>query len=346
VLVEVNPANGALLYTNFYDTSGPIDEYRGIATDGIDLFAVGTTTISVQLTNDAGGVAPQTKIFDAGVSNGVLTITYDFFGIPDNIRIYYPTNAAVSIFDVTTNGSGTFVVPFSGTETFVRLVMNETGGNAGTAWNWQLSVPEKKILLNQFRPTRYFLPEESLYNFVGERSIGRWQLEVTDNRVGATNPPPQLIDWSLNLTYGGTNAPVAVIPRGGGCTNLTVTYSNTVYILVNVPLSASWATNTFITTNQFILMANRNGLLLALQTTVTRRFQHRLELPLPISSWPIRLPLVLMPGLRNHRKTRPCSPARAITLQSATRTRLIQATPFLSVLVSTKQRRCLYPFRR
>ena len=58
------------------------------------------------------------------------------------------------------------------------------------------------ITLTQPLTGLYYLPEQSLDDaFDGENAHGTWTLEIQDDRVGATNPPPSLLSWQLRFNY-------------------------------------------------------------------------------------------------------------------------------------------------
>ncbi len=85
-----------------------------------------------------GGAPEQSFLIDLGVTSGVIRVDYDFFSIPDDLRVYYPPRGPgqVLIFDTgVVNGAKVVNIPFGpGTGTTVELVMNEGGGQPGTAW--------------------------------------------------------------------------------------------------------------------------------------------------------------------------------------------------------------------
>jgi subtilisin-like proprotein convertase family protein len=88
----------------------------------------------------------------------------------------------------------------------------------------------------------YYLPEQPLDTFDGLNAQGAWTLEVQDDRVGATNPAPQLLNWQLRFTYVTTGTNAAGIPPGTTATNI-IPANGWAYYPVNVPPSADWATN-------------------------------------------------------------------------------------------------------
>src|SRR5262249_9227308 len=120
------------------------------------------------------------------------------------------------------------------------------------------------MLLDSFQLTEstnsiFYLPEETLKPLAGESAYGNWTLEVWDNRTGATNFIPQLLGWRLELLLANPNPPAITLTNA-------VPYSNTVagaeikYFIVNVPLAATFATNTLTGTGDLILIGDRSAL--------------------------------------------------------------------------------------
>ena len=107
---------------------------------------------------------------------------------------------------------------------------------------------------------RYVLPEQSLDTLIGTIPYGEWQLEVLDNRAGATNNA-NLLSWQLGFTFANTNMiPAPVLPA---ISNITViettlmTVTNTATNAFNLPMTYTLVaspgiTNAFISTNGII----------------------------------------------------------------------------------------------
>jgi subtilisin-like proprotein convertase family protein len=78
----------------------------------------------------------------------------------------------------------------------------------------------------------YYMPEQSLDPLIGTSAFGTWQLEIQDDRVGATNQTV-LDSWQLQIVFANTNpVPALSIPAGGF-----------VWYPVDVPTNADFATN-------------------------------------------------------------------------------------------------------
>jgi hypothetical protein len=103
--------------------------------------------------------------------------------------------------------------------------------------------------LTQLPSDLYYQPEQSLADIPGTSPLGEWQLEVLDNRAGATNNA-RLVDWRLEFVLAQTNlAPAAFgtfnystvgIPKPG---TLVAGGGYFGYYTVIVPSGATVATN-------------------------------------------------------------------------------------------------------
>ena len=60
----------------------------------------------------------------------------------------------------------------------------------------------------------YYLPEQSLAPLIGTSAFGLWQLEIQDDRVGATNHTV-LDSWQLQIAFSQTNPVPAIFGWGG-----------------------------------------------------------------------------------------------------------------------------------
>ena len=85
----------------------------------------------------------------------------------------------------------------------------------------------------------YYQPEQSLAPLIGTSPFGLWQLEIQDDRVGATNQAV-LDSWQLQIAFSQTNPVPANI--GGGVTNF-IPPGGLAWYEVDVPTNADFATN-------------------------------------------------------------------------------------------------------
>jgi subtilisin-like proprotein convertase family protein len=131
----------------------------------------------------------------------------------------------------------TFVAPSNNTVLQVQSLTNNDG----------MLVDSFQLVQNPSDTNNFFLPEETLNALAGESAQGDWKLEVLDNRLGATNPTPNLVSWQLSLFLEHTNPTPTVLTEGVPFTNI-VPGNFVSYFIVNVPPWATVATN-FLTVN-------------------------------------------------------------------------------------------------
>ena len=79
-----------------------------------------------------------TNVIDTGASSGTITVNVNFFGRPDNIRIYYEGNL---ILDATNTQTATYTVAYAGLSTVVTIIIDE-GSLAGRRnfWDYTASI--------------------------------------------------------------------------------------------------------------------------------------------------------------------------------------------------------------
>jgi subtilisin-like proprotein convertase family protein len=112
-------------------------ENRGALTTN----GMGTSTFTTNIVpvSSSGGPEASTNTIDTGQTSGTITISYNFYDIPDRMTIYYQ-NAL--IFDSgLINGVGVTNINFGpGASTLVTIVMNE-GDNSdpGTIWDYTVT---------------------------------------------------------------------------------------------------------------------------------------------------------------------------------------------------------------
>jgi len=133
----------------------------------------------------------------------------------------------------------TFAVPFTVTDTnqLLQIVSLFPGTNG--------------VLFDNFRIVeaaeldRYYFPEESLDELLGDRSQGWWTLELWDNRAGASNGPPTVVSWQLRFIYETVVQLPIVVKPGVAITN-TIPAGQILQLQVQVPDWANFATNTLL----------------------------------------------------------------------------------------------------
>jgi len=174
--------------------------------------------------------------------------------IPEILTVNYPPATAMN------------------TSTYLTIIMNQFGAYNGggynsTAWTYTaggvftnyeyLAFTEDTNLTTTpimyapvpLVPTNngnlYYQAEQSLSPLIGTSADGAWQLEVLDNRAGATNTATTLVSWRLEFTLINPNFLNKILPNLLGFvkqTNLVVA-NNIQWYEVNVPTIANFATN-------------------------------------------------------------------------------------------------------
>jgi subtilisin family serine protease len=198
----------------------------GFTTNGLGFNLLSTNITPVSST---GGPQASTNVINTGENSGTLAINYDFYSLPDDMRIYYEGNLLYDSGLV--SGRGSVNLNYGpGASTVVTIVMNE-GGNydINTAWFYAVATTRLDSIFvtftentnlaslpikfasppfNQFNysspgsnPSNgiFYLPEESLDKFIRRSALGSWTLELWDSRAGAGNPAPILISWQLDF---------------------------------------------------------------------------------------------------------------------------------------------------
>jgi subtilisin-like proprotein convertase family protein len=249
-----------------------VDNRGGAADGGLGANLVVTNSSPVDF---EGGSEAVTNVFDTGQTSGNILVNYSFFSRPDEMRIYYETNLLYDSGLVSFDGS-TNIHYGPGSSTSFTIVMNQ-GGNPdlNTAWHYTvtstrieplyLTFTENTNLTTtpfKFAPAPFtnltvappefvtgifYLPEESLNRFVGAAAAGQWQLEIVDNRAGATNPTPKLLAWQLSLWLASTEPTPISLTHGVSVTNL-IGPGQIQWYQIEVPNWVNFATNVLLGT--------------------------------------------------------------------------------------------------
>jgi subtilisin family serine protease/subtilisin-like proprotein convertase family protein len=112
-------------------------ENRGGTTAGG--FGSSLTVTNFTPVDAGGGQAGQTNFIDTGSVMGSVTIDYDFYQAPDQMRVYYENNLLADTGMV--GGAGRLTLNYGpGSSTIVEVRMNEFGNtNTQTLWNYTVS---------------------------------------------------------------------------------------------------------------------------------------------------------------------------------------------------------------
>ncbi|MEO6036046.1 MAG: proprotein convertase P-domain-containing protein, partial [Verrucomicrobiota bacterium] len=119
----------------------------GLATNG---YGISALTTNVSPPASSGDANANTNVIMTSLNSGIVNIDYDFFTVPDSLRVYYD---GLRIFDSgSVTGAGRFTVPFGpGIDTNVVIVMNEGGNPAGvTMWTYSAQVLSGDIVYATF----------------------------------------------------------------------------------------------------------------------------------------------------------------------------------------------------
>jgi hypothetical protein len=151
----------------------------------------------------------------------------------------------------TTTNWQTNTISFIATQAGTPLEVDSLGGSPGL-------LLDTFTLIDKGGPYEV-LPEQPMDVLVGTNALGPWQLEVWDNRVGATNPSPTLVSWQLSFIFQNT-LPVPVGLQHGATQCGTVNAGQTQYFTVAVPGWARFATNWLISADAPVnLLFNQTG---------------------------------------------------------------------------------------
>ena len=140
--------------------------------------------------------------------------------------------------------------PFTATATNTPLVLAASADVlAGlTFTNAQTFTFDTNALLDDFVLTPaagnlYYQAEQDLSPLIDTSPYGEWQLEILDNRAGATNNAT-LLSWQLEFTFANTNftIPITTITNSGPQTN-SLPGGAIAWYLIDVPTNADFATN-------------------------------------------------------------------------------------------------------
>ena len=170
-----------------------------------------------------------------------------------------------NLFIDTTNGSTWTVTSlvFTAQSPVTKLVVDGlTPGDGGVIFD---TFTVQKLSPAIAANSAYFLPEEPLTPFIGERAFGPWTLEVWDSRLGAVVSASELLSWRLEIAYPQSNPPLIVLTNGQSFT-IQVNGDGTVYFAVPVTCPIGTITNTLqnltgaggldLSFNQFTLPTN------------------------------------------------------------------------------------------
>lgn len=246
-----------------------IENRGGTSAEGLGLDNIVTNTVPV---SSEGGAEAYTNIMSVGYGAGTVEIAYEFWTLPDFMRVY---RGPQLIFDSGfTPGAGQWTIPYdedpSGTLT---VVMNE-GDNFDPNTYWKYTVTSARfgflhavfaentnlapLLVKFVSPpftnagpadpllatnAPFYQPEESLDAFVGETAAGTWALEVIDRSEGpGGSAGAALKSWELHLLVD-TGLPLPIDLAHGAVHTASIPAGQVRPYRVDVPAWANFATN-------------------------------------------------------------------------------------------------------
>jgi len=109
------------------------------------------------------------------------------------------------------------------------------------------------LMLTELPADLYYQAEQDISGLTGKRAYGTmasghpWQLEILDNRAGATNTAATLLGWQLEFTFANTNlvtSTIVVSNTAGGIAETNTLAAGAIdWYAFTVPTNASYATN-------------------------------------------------------------------------------------------------------
>jgi subtilisin-like proprotein convertase family protein len=112
-----------------------VENRGGTSTQGMGSTVTITNVAPITV---SGGAAPNTNVITTASANGTLTITYNFYTVPDEMVVY--DQGGNLIFDSgMISGSGVFNIPYANSTT-LTIIMNPGGNpNLGTGWDYTVN---------------------------------------------------------------------------------------------------------------------------------------------------------------------------------------------------------------
>jgi subtilisin-like proprotein convertase family protein len=196
----------------------------------------------VQPQNFSGGAETSTNVINTGQNSGTLSISYNFFTLPDELAVY--DGGAPIFHSGLVSGSGVFNIPYTGTSSQLSIVMNPFGnpGGPGDAWTFTLNSvgPAYAYLVltedtnKTTTPIKFAVPpfggaganavawengfEESTVQFTptaGQYFSGGWLVDYGNIDVLSSPYTPYTGNWLIDLdgnTAGGISTNIPTVP--------------------------------------------------------------------------------------------------------------------------------------
>jgi subtilisin-like proprotein convertase family protein/sugar lactone lactonase YvrE len=202
-----------------------------------NLFVADNTEQAIFEYTNRAAVFTFDRIFATNNINGVLNSPYGMAYYSNNNNTEDPNSANWQVKSQSITVS----------QANMPLVLDASGGGfAASSGSIVTNSFSANALFDEFSLTAvptdlYYQPEQSLSALAGTSPQGNWQLEIQDDRTGATNNAA-LVSWELQFIFGNTNAELGTLHGGAGQTNF-IGAGGIAWYQVTVPATATFATN-------------------------------------------------------------------------------------------------------
>ncbi len=189
--------------------------------------------------------------------------TWDAFLMEIDLTVlagYPPFLTNNPIVSVITNNITNFTIGFPSTNIGKAITTDGVDLYVAVEGPGENQPNDRQAAVFRYRAKNFYLPEESLNAFVGERTWNpytlytaanptgtnltnnTWRLQVADTRAGGTNGTAQVVSWNLNFSYAASNT-TALTVSPGVINPIVLLSSAPQYFRVPVPSAAGIATN-------------------------------------------------------------------------------------------------------
>jgi autotransporter-associated beta strand protein len=185
-----------------------------------DLITTGSISDGKNIFNlvASGGEEEQAFSVDTGVNGGKIFAQYEMFGIPDRLTVYYPSRAlgGALILDtgLVSNSKLVAINYGPGASTIVELVMNEGGGEPGTAWELSVIIPTNGGSIVKMGSKRLNIQGDGTYTGDNEVREGTLRL-YNDTALGLSSSGTFTTQQDFPLTSTAVSAGAVIEITGG-----------------------------------------------------------------------------------------------------------------------------------
>ena len=113
--------------------------FHGVAASSEGVYFAGhTVDYFPAVPPSAGGFAPDIYDYDTGCTSGTVHIRYQMFTVPDSMDVYYEGTNVFTTGGLVSGVSNVFI-NYSGSSSFIRVLMNSNNPAMGTLWRYTIS---------------------------------------------------------------------------------------------------------------------------------------------------------------------------------------------------------------